>query len=214
MTTEMSRDKVRWDGRNFKHSGDTKLRLVSFSVKLMVLGFFVLLPEGHGLFMHGLCFNAPALGGPPEGLGLNALASGPPACWAISWNFQYTMVLNTSHGDILCLILSAHDFLVFGTPSRGSWRWGLCPNWSFRCFVSIVFCWCLTLDCLLLPPLPSLTLSLLSWLSWLLPHVQSYLGLTVPPSPLYSSSSHVHNVVRSLFPTSCFFCFPRSANIC
>lgn len=33
---------------------------VSFSVKLMVLGFF--LPEGHRLFMNELCFNAPTLG--------------------------------------------------------------------------------------------------------------------------------------------------------
>lgn len=54
------------------------MKLVSLSVKLMVLGFFVLLPEGHGLFMYGLCFNAQALDGPPEGLGLNALACGPP----------------------------------------------------------------------------------------------------------------------------------------
>lgn len=43
----------------------------------MASGIFVLLPEGHGLFMYGLGFGAPALDS-PEGLGLNALASGPP----------------------------------------------------------------------------------------------------------------------------------------
>lgn len=86
----------------------------------MASGVFVLLPEGHGLFLYGLCFNALALDG-PEGLGLNALASGPPTSKEFLEIFCTLFTLKKpllGTFIFLCLIPSAHDFPVFGTPDR------------------------------------------------------------------------------------------------
>lgn len=157
-------------------------------------------PEGQGLFLCASFSYGLALESPPEGLGLNPLASDLlrflkcSILSGVKWTFCVWQLIALPGGDVLSQLSQLSNYFLYRP---------LC----FQCFCPPL---------LLSPPMSSLRLrhSLrISCFCCLLPGVQSLLGLIVSPSP-FSCPPSARQIIGHLSPIRCFLCFPQYANLC